>query len=318
MAISEKVMIVLLAVFLAVGVVPSSFAKAETVSYFPSPPVDVNDRPQYMYSTFYNGNDMEYRFISIYASASPFQVQSFQDSVIDQYGNTVSNAFIAPEEGRGFSYYRYVNGTWSYVTDNEVWASYTVSFPVIINGLFYQDAGAEPFPVVYSVADGAYIPAEPDAGTGGDTGTGGSTDTGGLSGFIGSFKEKLSESLIPEQLRNSWSKLKLLSGAVGEPPKLTLDLGKLYFVGANESVQAFFGKSGVPVSFNNGGQTPVVADTDQWKQGEESIVVDFAQLNKYQFGGIALIEYFRMLISVGFLMMTFRYVWSKIMPSQAV
>lgn len=130
----------------------------------------------------------------------------------------------------------------------------------------------------------------------------------------GGFLMQLTGLIMPPQLQNAWTKLNAMDTKQTKPPKFTVDLGGLYMaavskLGYDERTDRFV----VPVQYNNGGSySPEPKPIDGFSNS--ATVVDFAVLEKYEFGGLNLIEYFRMIIGFGMVLTTFLYAWRKIIP----
>lgn len=90
-------------------------------------------------------------------------------------------------------------------------------------------------------------------------------------------------------------RIKSMDTSRGDPPKVTFNLNAIF----NAATSHF----GVPQSpFSSG----------------ETTLIDFGMLQNYSFLGLPLIDYFRSIVSMGFILRTFFYVWRKITPNEVI
>lgn len=97
-------------------------------------------------------------------------------------------------------------------------------------------------------------------------------------------------------LKLSMQKLQDFNIGASPAPVIKINLGKIF----NASVSQI--APGVASPFAN----------------QDTIFFDFGTLENYQFGGMNLVEYFRMITGAGMIYTTFLYCWRKIVPSEVV
>lgn len=108
-------------------------------------------------------------------------------------------------------------------------------------------------------------------------------------------RDKITNKLDLPRFTQTWNKLKNMDTSRGQPPKITIDLNKLFYASTS--------RFGSP-------QNPFPS--------KESTLIDFAYLQNHQFGGLPLIDYFRGLVACGFIFNTLLYVWRKITPKDVI
>lgn len=97
--------------------------------------------------------------------------------------------------------------------------------------------------------------------------------------------------LLPSFLPNSLAALDGLKNVRVDPPVISINLNKII----RSSTEY------------------IAPDVDIPFKDEDVSFLDFGDLNKYEFKGTPLIEYFRFIIGVGFIYSTFLYVWKKLL-----
>jgi hypothetical protein len=145
--------------------------------------------------------------------------------------------------------------------------------------------------------------------------TGGQDEFGNYSqGFI----SQITGLVMPPQFSNSWQKINTLDTTQTTPPKFKIPLGELYSTAVEPfKTNPINGQStGIPMYSNSGGGSGYEGTIQS--NFDEEIFVDFAILETFSYGGYNLVEYFRMLLSAGFVITTALYVWRKIIPRNAL
>lgn len=108
------------------------------------------------------------------------------------------------------------------------------------------------------------------------------------------IKDKITEKFVNPRFTKTWDVLKNMNNVREAPPKITFSLKALF----SASTERF----GVNNPFGD----------------EQSTLIDFGMLQNYNFVGISIIDYFRGIVGMGFIITTFLYVWRKITPSDAI
>jgi hypothetical protein len=105
----------------------------------------------------------------------------------------------------------------------------------------------------------------------------------------------ITDTLNLPKFQHTLDLIKNMDTSRGTPPKVTFNLAGMF--------SAMLSRFGNPPN-------PFTAS--------EYTLIDFSMLQDYKFGGMALIDYFRGLISMGFIIQTFFYCWRKITPSEVI
>lgn len=98
-----------------------------------------------------------------------------------------------------------------------------------------------------------------------------------------------------EKFDNTWDKIRNMDTSRGVPPKIEFNMRSLF-----NAATSRFGAPAYPFS------------------KDVYTLVDFGDLQSYEYAGLPLIDYFRGLVATGFIMTTAIYVWRKIIPSESI
>jgi len=119
-------------------------------------------------------------------------------------------------------------------------------------------------------------------------------ETGELEMDIPNVQDTIKNKFDDPNLRNTWKAIEEMDTSRGAPPKITFDLSKLF----NAATSRFNVKNPFP--------------------SKEYTLIDFGMLQDYNFGGSPLIDYFRGLVGMGFIITTFMYCWRKLTPDNVL
>ncbi len=138
-----------------------------------------------------------------------------------------------------------------------------------------------------------------DVNASGETGTGGDTGTGAVLEEITvdptAIVDSITGKLGVNSLKSAFNRLNEINTGEYNAPVIRINLYNIFRAGTRR-----FNVSSNPF------------------EDRETVFIDFGLLEDYSFGGMNVIEYFRLLISAGFIYTTLLYVWRKIIPDKAV
>lgn len=116
--------------------------------------------------------------------------------------------------------------------------------------------------------------------------SGGAFDSGDLG-------NKIADKYGIQRFINSFEKLKEIETGKGEPPRIMVPLKKMLDIGMERFIKL---------------DNPFE---------EEYTFIDFKYFEEWKFGGMSVIDYFRFLESIGFIVFTAWYCWNKLIPKNA-